>query len=139
MSELFNMVKEEVERTNELIRRDMPTDQGTAANSLHVEVVGNKINSVGSSYIEYLDRGSAPWSDPTKYRSLGYMLEKNGWADRHDINAYAAAFVIAHKGSQIYQGRKKGIELDKKLIDLRNRISGKIPNFVKTQIQKTWQ
>lgn len=137
MSDLFNMVKEEVERTNEQIRQAMPRDEGKAASSLHVEIAGNKINSVGLSYIEYLDRGSAPWADPSKYRSLGFILEKNGWSDRHNINAYAAAFVIAHEGSQIYKGRKQGIELNDKLLQLKERIKQNIPKFVKTQISNT--
>ena len=137
MSDLFNMVKDEVERTNEQIRQAMPKDEGKAASSLHVEVSGNVINSVGLSYIEYLDRGSAPWADPSKYRSLGFILEKNGWASRHDISAYAAAFKIAHDGSQIYRGVKQGIELGNKLIELKERIKQNIPKFVQTQIKNT--
>lgn len=134
MSTVLDIVKAEVELTNEAIRRDMPKDQGTAAQSLRVDVVGGEVRSIGSSYIEYLDRGSAPWKNPGNYKKLGYILELSGWGDRKNVSPYAAAYSIAHDGSLIYQGRKKGIELDVKLDRLKQSLSEKIPKFVRTEI-----
>lgn len=130
----IDVIKEEVERTNEQIRQAMPKDQGQAAQSLRVDVVQNEVRSIGLDYIEYLDRGSAPWNNPEKYKSLGFILDKSGWGDRHSISPYAAAYAIAHDGSLIWQGKKQGIELDKKLTDLQERLKQKLAIFVKTDI-----
>lgn len=137
MSTVLDIVKYEVERTNDEIARSMPKDKGDAANSLHIEVNGGVVNSVGSSYIEYLDRGSAPWNNPDQYKKLGYILDQSGWADRHSISPYAVAYSIAHNGSLIYQGKKQGIELDQKLTDLTNRLKVILPKFVKTEIKNS--
>lgn len=130
----IDAIKEEVERTNEQIRQSIPKDQGRAAQSLRVDVVENEVRSIGLDYIEYLDRGSAPWSNPDKFKSLGFILDRSGWGDRHNISPYAAAYSIAHDGSLIWQGKKQGIELDKKLADLQARLKQKLAIFVKTDI-----
>lgn len=132
---LVDVIIDEVRRTNDQIRQDIPKDEGKAAQSIHIELHGNEIQSVGSSYIEYLDRGSAPWKNPEQYKKLGYILDKSGWADRNNTSAYAAAYSIAHKGSQIYQGKKTGIQLDQKLKDLSARLAQKIPKFVADNIK----
>lgn len=132
----IDVIKEEVDRTNEQIRLSIPKDQGEAARSIRTDVVGNEVRSIGLDYIEYLDRGSAPWSNPDKYKSLGFILDKSGWGDRHNISPYAAAYSIAHDGSLIWQGKKKGIELDSKLADLQTRLKEKLAIFVRTEINK---
>jgi len=130
---VFDYIIKEVERTNDEIRRDMPKDEGTAANSLRVDVVGSEVRSIGLARIEYLDRGTGPWKDKSKWKDLGYILDESGWAERKDINPYAAAYLIAHNGSQIFQGKKKGIELDNKIDALKQRLKQNLPTFVKTE------
>lgn len=130
----IDVIKEEVDRTNEQIRQSIPKDQGEAARSIRTDVVGNEVRSIGLDYIEYLDKGSRPWSNPDKYKSLGFILDKSGWGERHNISPYAAAYSIAHDGSLIWQGKKQGIELDKKLEDLQSRLREKLAIFVKTSI-----
>lgn len=131
---LIDVIIEEIRITNDQIRDAMPKDEGTAAQSIHIKIQGDEIQSVGSYYIEYLDRGSAPWKNPEQFKKLGFILDKSGWADRKNTNPYAAAYSIAHYGSQIYRGRKTGIELDQKLDDLNKRLMQKIPKFVNREI-----
>jgi hypothetical protein len=50
VSTILDIVRESVERTNEAIKRDMPKDEGKAAQSLRVEVVGNEVRSLGSRF-----------------------------------------------------------------------------------------
>ena len=120
--------------TNEEIIRDMPKDEGTAANSLRVEEVGSEVRSIGLARIEYLDRGTRPWKDKSKWKYLGFILDESGWAERKGRNPYAAAYNIAHFGSQIFQGKKQGIQLDKKIEELKQRLMQKLPNFVRMEI-----
>jgi hypothetical protein len=96
-------------------------NSGQASESL--EVVDNKL--LGNHYIYYLDKGSAPWSNPGNYKALGYILTKNGWAK---INPYAAAWAIAHKGSQIFQNNSKGIELDMLVDNMLDELIKELPD-----------
>lgn len=131
---LLDSIAIQVERTNEQIRQSIPNDQGKAARSLRVEIVGNEVRSLGISYIEYLNRGSAPWANPDNYKKLGFILDQSRWAARNGVNPYAAAYSIAHHGSQIFQGKKQGIELEKKIEELKARLRQNIPGYVRTEI-----
>jgi len=80
-------------------------NSGEALNSLEID--GNQL--LGNDYIYYLDKGSAPWVDPTKYKSLGYILSLQGW---NKYPPYAAAYSIANYGSKIFQNKSLGLQLD---------------------------
>jgi len=117
----IEFIEQKVKEFNTSIASDMDkkriTDTNKAKRSLKVVVSGNSVKSIGIDYIEYLNRGSAPWKgdDNKNAKILGYILEKNGWSDRRKTNPYAAAYGIVRKGSKIYRNKSKGLELEKKV------------------------
>lgn len=94
---------------------------GDAYQSL--EVSGNQL--IGLDYIFYLDKGSAPWQNPSNYKALGYILTKNGWSK---INPYAAAWSIANLGSQIYRNNAKGLQLDLLVNNMLEDLTKELPD-----------
>jgi len=102
------VTKKTLEELRDKIRAKIPNNTGDAASSLEID--GNKL--LGNDYIYYLDKGSKPWANPDKYKSLGYVLGLSGWAEKKGINPYAAAYGIAHNGSSIFRHPEKGIQLD---------------------------
>lgn len=100
-------------------------DTKKAFESLRVESGSNYVRLIGVDYLEFLDRGSRPWSDksPKSVKKLGYILQVSGWAERKGVNPYAVASVIVKKGSQIFRGKRAGIELDELIKDFQKDLN----------------
>lgn len=142
MSELIENTVLLVENFNDEIRSDLSSkgfdDSGEAANSLRITKTKKSVTSHGVFYIEYLDRGSAPWRNPNQYKKLGFILsaDVSDWAFRKatDISPYAIAHTIAHKGNSIYRNPSSGLTILRKIDDLKVKIKNNAPFWAKADI-----
>ena len=108
---------------------------GAASSSIRIEDNGHILKSFGIYYIEYLNRGSAPWDNPENFAKLGYILDKvTNWAADNGVNPYAVAKVIAEQGSRIYRNRELGLKLEDKKTQLEEELNKLLPTFVKNDI-----
>jgi len=131
-----DFIKEKVGEFNDWIKEDINDYSGKASQSLKVEIDGNTVISIGADYIELLNRGSHPWSNPDKYKSLGFILNKNGWAVSKGLNPYAVAYNLAHFGSQIFQGKKKGLQIEDKKERLQKELKEQLPQYIKIDVKQ---
>lgn len=112
------------------------TDTGKAKESLKIIESSNLFQVVGIEYLEFLNRGSEPWANqsPGMVRYLGHILTVSGWAQRHGVNAYAAANSIVKKGSRISRNKSLGIEIEKQIELLKQRLAAEMPAAIKFEI-----
>jgi len=108
----------------------------TGGASASLEVKGNKL--MGNDYLYYLDQGSKPWTHPQDYKSLGFILDKSGWAKNRGVNPYAAAYGIANKGSRIFRDKSKGIQLDSLVDEMLENLIKELPDEVAAEVLK-WE
>lgn len=133
MSHVSEFIEKEVREFSQSISNDINSHSGKAAGSLKIDnSKSNHIKLVGADYIEILNRGSRPWKNPENYKSLGYILKD--WAKSKGINPFAAAYNIAHLGSQIFQKKKPGLQIEKKRDDLQNRLNRGLPIRAKADV-----
>ncbi len=145
MSELIENTVELVKQFNEDIKSDLSskgfnfsndTYNSLRVNSFQFAGVAN-IQSLGASNIEYLDRGSGPWDDPTKFRKLGWILseEVSDWAfGKAQLNPYAVAHSIAHKGNSVYRKPSSGLMIGVKIKRLQKTIKEQAPKWAKQDL-----
>jgi hypothetical protein len=136
----IDIIAEEVEKFNESIKNDIDrknfNDTGKAKNSLRVLVERNSVKSIGSGHIKFLNRGSFAWTgdDLLNSRILGFILTVSGWAARKGVNAYAAAYNIVRRGSQVSRGIRKGLEIDEKAEVLTKNIMERLPKAERDKV-----
>lgn len=139
---VIDIIVEEVEQFKEdlieVIRKRNLVDTQKAINSLRVVKSENSVSLIGVDYLYFLDKGSKPWSDKSlkSKRKLGYILQVSGWAKRKGVNPYAVASVIVDSGSQIFRGKKSGIELDNLISDFRNRLQKRLIFYSSLEIKR---
>lgn len=150
MSEIAEILRKSLNELSESIKKDIQNHTGQTAASLQINVIENTNNTQGIlksenriKIIEYLDRGTRPWSNPEKYKSLGFILAQSGWASARGVNPYAAAHSIAYTGSQIFKGQKKGLQLDQKIDnfekDLKDKLKIPIKNIILHRITEIYK
>lgn len=105
------------------------TNTGDAISSL--EVMDNQL--IGNDYIYYLVYGSKPWKNPEKYKYLGILLRDAGW---NKTNPFAAAYKIAHEGSAIYRGKRKGLPLEQLIDDMLEELYAELHENEKVEVLK---
>jgi hypothetical protein len=128
MNDQIEAVIKEVEKFNESIKDSLNSknisNSGEASKSLFVEFGENFVQSIGAFYLEFLDTGRAPGKFPPIKPLKDWAKIKFG-AD--DEEAESIAFAVAHKikrlGTEIFINNGKGIELDKKIVTLRENLN----------------
>lgn len=131
----------EVEKFNDSIRETLDSknisDTREAANSLRVEFGDDFVRSVGIFYLEILDTGRAPGKFPPKEPIERWVKSKLGKSES-DPDFNGIVFLIQRKiaqvGTAIYINNSKGIELDKKIVTLRESLNEAISESVKLEI-----
>lgn len=102
-----------------------------ASNSLRVEIKEseNKVILWGVDYLEVLNKGRGPGKFPP-------INEIKLWVESKpvDISPYLVARKIAREGTRIFKDNTKGIQLEDKVINLRNELKKKIPYYAKEKV-----
>lgn len=140
--ELINVIIEQVEQFNKDLARVLQSrkfiDTGKALRSLKIRSGKNFVQSIGVNYLEFLNRGSRPWSDKsfTSVKKLGYILHISGWAKRKGLNPYAVAASIVKKGSQVFRGKRAGIEADELVKDFKDNLRIETKLYTSLEIKR---
>ena len=129
----------EVERFNDSIKDALDSknisNTREAANSLRVEFGENFVNSIGIFYLEFLDTGRGPGRMPPIAPLIRWAENKfNVDFDEAKSIAFAVAKKIAEIGTEIFNNHSLGIELDKKILTLKENLSENIQIATKLEI-----
>ncbi|MCK5613022.1 hypothetical protein KAR91_64715 [Candidatus Pacearchaeota archaeon] len=130
MDKQIEIVIKEVEKFNDSIRDALNSkdisDTREAANSLFVEHGKDFVQSIGIFYIEFLDTGRAPGKFPPRAPIARWVESKLGISpndSEFDGIVYVISKKIADLGTTIFRNQGKGIELDKKIVTLRQNLN----------------
>ena len=129
----------EIERFNDSIKDALDSknisNTREAANSLRVEFGENFVNSIGIFYLEFLDTGRGPGRMPPIAPLIRWAENKfNVDFDEAKSIAFAVAKKIASIGTEIFNNHSLGIELDKKILTLKENLSENIQLATKLEI-----
>jgi hypothetical protein len=119
----------EVEKFNNSIIEALNTknisDTQEAARSIYVKHGKNFVQSIGIFYIEFLDTGRGPGKFPPLAPIENWVESKLG-IDFEDSDfdgiVYTIRRKIAEMGTNIFQNNNEGLQLDKKIVTLREAI-----------------
>lgn len=128
MNDQIETTIKEVEKFNDSIKDALNSknisDTGEAARSLFVEHGEDFVRSIGIFYLEFLDTGRGPGKFPPIEPLKKWAKSKFGVDDKE---ATSIAFAVAHKikklGTTIFISNSKGIELEKKIVTLRQNLN----------------
>ena len=130
MNDQIETTIKEVEKFNDSIRDALKSknisDTGEAANSLFVEHGEDFVRSIGIFYIEFLDTGRGPGRFPPRAPIARWVESKLGISSSNpEFNGivYIISKKIADLGTTIFRNQGKGIELDKKIVTLRQNLN----------------
>ena len=130
MNDQIEVVIKEVEKFNDSIRDALNSknisDTGEAANSLFVEHGEDFVRSIGIFYIEFLDTGRGQGKFPPREPIARWVQSKLGISPSDsEFNGivYVISKKIADLGTTIFLNQGKGIELDKKIVTLRQNLN----------------
>jgi len=130
--ELVNEFNEEIKK--DLINKGI-NDTKKAYNSIRTELdkENQKVQSIGVDYIEILNYGRSPGSFPPKQNIQEWVRSKLGITDEKQNKgvAFLISRKIAQKGTNIFLNKSKGVEVEKKIIDLRKKIKDQLGESVK--------
>jgi hypothetical protein len=126
----IDAIVKEVEKFNESIIEALNvkgiSDTGEAARSLRIEYGKDFVRSIGVFYLEFLDTGRGPGRWPPYEpisRWVSSKLGINKQNPKHESVVYFVRKKIADLGTQIFIHRpNEGIELDKKIVTLRENL-----------------
>lgn len=136
MSRAIDIIVAESEKTNFEIQATLDakgiTDTGRAKRSIHLEVDKDKgtVTSKGVDYLEALNTGRGPGKFPPPENMQQWAARKIG--DKKA--AFPVGKKISEEGTEIYKDNTKGIQLNKKLNDLRQRLSQKLPDASRAEV-----
>lgn len=141
MDNQIQTIVNEVEKFNEAIRQTLNAkninDTLEASNSLRVDFGRNFVRSIGIFYLEFLDTGRAPGKFPP-YQPIADWVQSKLGKSPSDSDFDGIVFVIRKKiaeiGTTIFLNNSKGIELDKKIVTLRDAINESVAKSVKVDI-----
>ena len=131
----------EVEKFNDSIREALDSkgisDTREAANSLRIEFENDFVRSIGIFYLEFLDTGRGPGKPPPFKKILEWAMRRTG-QPKNEVWGLAVYVTnkIAEVGTAIFQNNSKGIELDKKIVTLREGLNQAISESVKIEINQ---
>jgi len=112
---------------------------GEAANSLKVvEIDQRHFQSVGSDYIEILDRGRGPGKFAPVDSIQEWVKTKLGITENKELKqvAFLVNRKLAREGSAIFKDHSKGLEIDKKIETLREKLIPELVAFEKANVIK---
>ena len=142
MSLIENIIVENVTGFNESIKdtiiKKRINDTGSAARSLKVVVVGNKVQSVGNDYIEVLDRGRRPGKFAPVDNIRDWVRSKLGLTEPKEINsvAYLVNRKIALAGTEIFLNPSRGLQIDNKISDMRKKLNKDLRIHAVVEVKK---
>jgi hypothetical protein len=139
--EIIKSIIKEVELFNDSIREALDskniTNTGEAARSLYVDYGENWVKSIGIFYLEFLDTGRGPGKYPPISPLIKWAQSKFGV---DVIEAKSIAFAVAKKiadlGTEIYLNHGQGIELEKKIVTLKENLNQVIKESAKFEIKQ---
>ncbi|RLD69228.1 MAG: hypothetical protein DRI95_00620 [Bacteroidetes bacterium] len=112
------------------------TNTGNAKKSLRVEQDGNHFKSIGIFYLEFLNTGRGGGRFPPTHKIELWVRTKLGITDEKKVKQ--VTFLVSRKisklGTQIFKDNSKGIQLEKKINDLRAEINQNLGTYIKTDI-----
>jgi len=129
----------EIERFNDSIKDALDSknisNTREAANSLRVEFGENFVNSIGIFYLEFLDTGRGPGLPPPFEPIMRWAIMKTGQqrSELYGLVKYVRE-KIASIGTEIFNNHSLGIELDKKILTLKENLSENIQLATKLEI-----
>lgn len=139
--EIIPSIVKEVELFNESIKDALDSknisNTGEAARSLYVDWGENWVKSIGIFYLEFLDTGRGPGKFPPIEPIIRWAQNKFG-VDENEAKgiAFVVARKIANLGTEIYLNKGNGIELEKKIITLREKLNEVIKESAKFEIKQ---
>lgn len=123
---------------DELVRKNI-NDTNNAMDSLREEQKDEKtFQSIGSDYVEFLDRGRRPGSFAPVANIQDWVKSKLGITD--EIQMKQIAFLvnrkIAKEGTAIFKNNSKGLEIDEKIPKFREKLVDELKNFAVVDVKK---
>jgi len=135
---LIDKTVEILDGMNASIKGDLDSkgisNTGEARDSIRVEVDGLTVRSLGVDYLEFLNRGRGPGKYPPPSNLVEWVRSKLGITENAESVAFLIGRKIAEQGTGIFNNRSKGIELEDKIGDVKDKISDMIPALVKEQL-----
>lgn len=128
MSDTIDAIVKEVEKFNDSIVQALDSknisNTREAARSIREEHGKDFVRSIGIFYLEFLDTGRAPGSFPPITPLENWARTKFGVDEKEATSiAFAVATKIKNLGTEIFLNNSRGIELDKKIVTLRENIA----------------
>ncbi len=135
MSGIIDNIIIEVEKFNDSIKVTLNSknisNTGEAARSLRVQSDNDSVQSLGIFYLEFLDTGRGPGKYPPFEPIMQWAVQKTG-QPREEL--YALVKYVQKKisdlGTEIFLNNSKGIELNEKILTLRENLNKTIRNQV---------
>ena len=144
MSEVLDITIKLVEDFNNDIKADIIgkniNDTGNAIQSLRVDFDTKRqtVQSVGADYIEILNTGRAPGKFPPVQAIREWVQSKLGVSEAEANSvAYLVGRKIANEGTAIFKDKKKGLQIEDKVINLRVKLKEEIPKYAKADVLNT--
>lgn len=128
MTLVLEEILKEVEIFNESIRKTLDekgiSNTEEASKSLRIEFGNNFVKSIGVFYLEFLDTGRGPGKFPNIGAIREWVRTKKGITDARELDrvTFLVARRIAQIGTRIFRDNSKGIELEKKINILNERL-----------------
>ena len=141
MELIISQIVKEVEEFNESIKDALSSknisNTGEAANSLRIEHGEDFVKSIGIFYLEFLDTGRGPGKMPPIKPLILWAQNKYGVDyDEAKSIAWGTAKKIAKLGTEIFINQGQGIELEKKVLTLKENLNKSLPNSVGFEIKQ---
>lgn len=128
--ETANLIEKEVMNP---IKEDLSSkgidNSKQASNGLRIEIKDTRVILWGVDYLEFLNTGRGPGKFPP-------VSEIKAWVESKPvpISAYLVGRKIAREGTAIFKDRSKGIQLENKVINLRQELKKQVPYFAKERV-----
>ena len=141
MDLIIQEILKEVEKFNDSIKDALNSknisNTGEAANSLRIEQGEDFVKSIGIFYLEFLDTGRGPGLPPPFEPIMRWAIGKTGQqrSELYGLVKYVQN-KIAKLGTEIFINQGKGIELEKKVLTLKDNINKSLPNSVGFEIKQ---
>jgi hypothetical protein len=139
--EIIQSIVKEVEKFNESIKDALDSknisNTGEAARSLYVDWGENWVKSIGIFYLEFLDTGRGPGKMPPFEPIMKWAIAKTG-QQRNELYGLVKYVQqkIADLGTEIYLNKSNGIELEKKIITLKENLNDVVKESAKFEIKE---
>jgi hypothetical protein len=139
--EIIPTIVKEVEKFNESIKDALDSknisNTGEAARSLYVDFGADWVKAIGIFYLEFLDTGRGPGKFPPITPLIKWAQSKFGVDEKE---AKSIAFLVGRKiselGTEIFMNKGQGIELEKKIITLKENLNDVIKESAKFEIKE---